>query len=119
MTPSDFIRAAIEGGWKMTPRIQGAMSMISPNKEMALQNTISCLAMFYIELILLDPEAWEAVGKEKKWKIDMCINCGETAEKCKWKEDCFQEGSESMYKMKEMIPFIQENQKIEDYLMQI
>lgn len=66
MTIKEFIEAAIEGGWE--------------NKELPTMTTEDGIygefitAMYWHKMfptVVLDPEAWKAVGKVKGWKEDI------------------------------------------------
>jgi len=57
MTASQFISKAIEGGWEM-----GGMTI-----DEILINPL------HIPLIIIDPKAWQAVGKVEGW-ITSCQN---------------------------------------------
>lgn len=62
-----FIKDAIEGGWK--PESVGHLELVN----YGLQRVIS--------RIMLDPTAWQAVGKVRGWKGKQCPKCGENAER--------------------------------------
>lgn len=75
MTTKDFIEAAIEGGWEDTrPEIS-----VPDNENMSI-----FIQAFYdhafLPKILLDPTAWQAIGKVKRWgnrtsRVCICGMC--------------------------------------------
>jgi hypothetical protein len=68
MTTKEFIEKAIEGGWngvnpfevKVNPHDQDV-----PKKIVEIQESI--IRKPYISEILLDPKAWQALGKVEGW----------------------------------------------------
>lgn len=87
MTIQSFIEKAVAGGW--TSKVYEAEA------EMGLVN---------YEAVLLDPEAWKAVGKVEGWLAD--VSCA---------DDC-REHQEWFDKMHRMIDAIAEGKTIEQYL---
>lgn len=57
MTTQQFIEKAIEGGW--------TMEMVDKKHVMNL-----------LPSIVLDPLAWQAVGKVEGWSEAVCVGCG-------------------------------------------
>lgn len=89
MTPKEFVEKAVEGGWngkgilfniggEDTVRYMEGFSLreakerialkhVSPSDKIKLDSSNSHKDFL---IVLLDPKAWEAVGKAKKWGID-------------------------------------------------
>lgn len=88
MKIKDFIEKAIEGGWDDDPYVwtgEGANFALCEIGEWK-----------YDYAILLDTEAWKAVGKVEGWvgdKIRMCVGCGVAL---KWNENPDMEGRHNL-----------------------
>lgn len=71
MTIKQFIEKAIEGGWKPESEATSISGL----------STAEVLAKVYPERVLLDPFAWQAVGKVEGWDKEIpenhCEVCGE------------------------------------------
>lgn len=77
MTIKQFIECAIEGGWKYKRKHQEIYLCEDQPKEGEGDTRIGLRSNTYA--IMLDPNAWRAVGKVKGWKGDlirMCNGCG-------------------------------------------
>lgn len=82
MTKKEFIEKAIEGGWKQDEKEFCTISFLEENGcngEMCfvIDNTYSChitgerkgkTKHYQTSQIILDPKAWEAVGKVEGWQ---------------------------------------------------
>ena len=102
MKPKQFREKAIEGGWKndMFPMLE------------ILTNGKTPYANF--EAVLLNPKAWEAVGKVEGWgKEGLCGACNLYLTE-EGEEPCPQEGWK--HKMLGMIDALIEGKTIEEYL---
>lgn len=70
MTTEQFIEKAIEGGWKESffPRFDNPITKATPG--VWLDPHLPTIEWFPLSAILLDPEAWKAVGKVERWRDD-------------------------------------------------
>lgn len=92
MNIEEFITKAIEGGWKYRGRDNIKIDVLGGGENSVLQRQpctlmpriIATFSDGYlmnvnVEVILLDPLAWQAVGKVKKWG-EVCGECGTNRE---------------------------------------
>lgn len=71
MNIKEFIEKAIEGGWRATIVTNG-IKMTSGNWEAIMMQAGSFSGVW-----LLDPLAWQAVGKVEGWGKYLCEHCGQ------------------------------------------
>jgi len=105
MKTKEFIEKAIEGGWK---------------KEI---NTVDGLRpeQFTIEYVVMDPKAWEAVGRVEGWDDDIednIVYCRGDHQISKPKDcfDCYEELTVYKDYMHQMIDHLVSGGTIESYL---
>ena len=72
MTPiQKFIEKAIAGGWRPEDREFSIIGFYGRHFEYQLRGIVagrpSAIRMMIYEAVLLDPKAWQAVGKVAKW----------------------------------------------------
>lgn len=60
----EFIEKAIEGGWKYQERLFGDLKF---DERIIFNHEPSIALQPFIDSILLDPLAWQAVGKVEGW----------------------------------------------------
>lgn len=119
MTPKQFIGKAIEGGWEKESEPFGARGFVvfqsSMDAGILIENQYEVAydtfpawptRKIFIEKIVLDPLAWQAVGKVEGWKDKPC-NC---------KTNCY--GGEFVFQhnMHRMIDTLIEGKTIEEFL---
>jgi hypothetical protein len=91
MTIQQFIEKAIEGGWRCEG-VEGLDGQIAAGYKFSASDW----GIPPIEVILLDPLAWHAVGKVEGWGsthytgcASMCDYCVHTTKKCNCEQcDC-------------------------------
>lgn len=67
MTPEEFIEKAIKGGWKYEAEDWKGEPFCDPS-GCFIGDYESLIEPKHVNAILLDPKAWEAVGKVEGWK---------------------------------------------------
>lgn len=129
MTIQQFIEKAIEGGWKdlhsfqhyngYWARVSLKETTVIENAETGEEETVQVAQAFKLEEILLDPEAWKAVGKVEGWH-GYCYACDEI-----WDDGehyCGPDGvvgigmDGHIYRMHGLIDHLAEGGTIESYL---
>lgn len=78
MTAQQFIEKAIEGGWKPFPdeRVHKKVEIDESGSWVVFTTKVNVRSRIVAE-ILLDPLAWQAVGKVERWDIGwQCDDCG-------------------------------------------
>ena len=103
MELKEFIEKAIRGGW--TPDVLNTVETILPDGL----KTHS----------LLDPKAWQAVGKVEGWNLGMCVKyyqgrVGGVDEELDIRDE--KEISQSEYYMHQMIDALAEGKSIESFI---
>jgi hypothetical protein len=103
MTIKEFIQASIEGGWDRK-NLYGETS-VYPNGEIESS----------VEAILINPKAWQAVGKVEGWEAegDDCGNCEHTNKSVPCPECPYDEYRERMHRF---IDYLQEGDTIDTAL---
>jgi len=104
-----FIRLAIEGGW---------------DRDSVFNNTFlqAGYRPIQIDSILLDPEAWKAVGKSMRWSEEVCPMCGNDNVPDLHCEECGHHVGdkiwtpEELFKQHQMIDHLAQGKDIESYL---
>ena len=73
MTIKKFIESAIEGGWDSEKTLMFGVPIVEKKIKIfgGLTHQENCV-------VLLDPLAWQAVGKVEGWDKWMCSNCRST-----------------------------------------
>lgn len=109
MTIQHFIESAVEGGWRPywhepftenTTDIKGYFSDVIPEERR-------------VDSMLLDPEAWKAVGKVEKGAVCICGTQGPLhTQQC----PCVSLDDRATYLMHCMIDALAEGKTIEQYL---
>lgn len=109
MKTKEFIEKAIEGGYLSK---ELAKTDYYVDSDGSIVNLTRHEDMFNISEILLDPKAWEAVGKVEGWRNYIATMDKKTLNvritdrnKSEWK-----------YNMQQMIPALIEGKSIEEYL---
>lgn len=113
MTIQQFIEKAIEGGWYPKERHWENISLrTGDTKPRSLTKTVTASITSY--QILLDPEAWKAVGKVEGKKICICGTQGPLhTQQC----PCAAIKAHATYQMHRMIDALAEGKTIEQYLL--
>ena len=124
MEIKQWIEKAIAGGWKKWLKRTKSLGIEDDGVHFDYEDFIS------IEQILLDPKAWEAVGKASGW-TEICNNPdhgfidaigGETARLgcpvCGNNEDCVVESTRYKWrdKMHQMVDALAEGKTIEEFI---
>ena len=116
MTPIKFIEKAIEGGWK--PLYEGVETenFSIDDGDFYVQETgkeASVEKRMYIEAILLDFKAWQAVGKTDGWGVCGQKGCGNS-----WGHENVPESEKKhwQHNMHRMIDSLAEGKTIEEFL---
>lgn len=127
MTIKQFIEAAIEGGWR---KDKNPILEIFPDPNLGpillvrLQEQNYHIQMEIFEL-LLDPKAWEAVGKVKGWterslyEKHSILNRDNMNKKSVFEEfmnDCAQGNFSAKDRMREMFDQLWKGKSIEEYI---
>ena len=120
MTIKEFIETAIEGGWKEGYKIEFKMTdtVWPPYLFISKENLGFCIMPF--SEVIIDPEAWKAVGKVKGWDKGVCFACGK--EPPCWCDcsDIFPPYGDVqmlwLWKMCHMIPSLADGKTLEDYI---
>lgn len=106
MTPKTFIEKIIKGGWK-----HNAIQFLNYPKDSAIFYSL-------LRIALLDPKAFEALGKVEGWgrkKEDrVCLHENPEASDNGICESCFKKACQK--KMHQMIDALCEGRTIEQYL---
>jgi hypothetical protein len=74
-TTQQFIEDAIKGGWGFLPRINKHASrceITGDNVDLYYRDNFHETT---VQAILLDPLAWQAVGKTRGWDFAYCYQC--------------------------------------------
>lgn len=119
MTIKQFIEKAIEGGWrkKEIPRFRGlefdfgiGYPLITFERPSRHQ-----VERMPLEVILLDPLAWQAVGKVEGWDTDKCFLC---KRKLGRDNECIEHGWNHYWRdaIHRMIDALAEGKKVEQFL---
>ena len=119
MMIEEFIQKAIEGGWNLSPRYIEALHKINKiprymSRTAYEEKKWEEIVISYMQRVaLIDPIAWQAVGKVEGWKLHdsrwedgLCTDC--------YKEETHQ--ADWLVKMHRMIDAVAEGMKPEDYL---
>lgn len=70
----EFIRKAVEGGWMLKGNAGGEISNYDPVTNTFAMKDGNTWLRPAVEVILLDPSSWEAVGKVECWGA-YCLEC--------------------------------------------
>lgn len=130
MTIKQFIERAIEGGWKPANTnilLQAGAEYHPTTQEVHMLDVEEGDWYTHIQVVLLDPEAWKAVGKASGWNKVNCISCLEWVEPgsenplLTLNEYCDHPNLEDYEKkwlceMHRMIDFLAEGKTLEEYI---
>ena len=116
MTIKEFIEAAIEGGWKYKGKHQEIYLCEEQPEEGEGDTRLGIRSNIYA--IVLDPEAWRAVGKVKGWDKTYCAMCGQQKPHSKKSECGVQWGrmEESIHYMHLMVDSLRDDRTIEEFI---
>jgi len=117
MTIKEFIKKAIEGGYlkEKNPKLFGGLEILSgeetDNWSIGWKNKEeNCNDGMGIHKLVLDPKAWEAVGKVDGWKKIDTVICGIKKVEIETNENGYEQ------RMHEMIDHLIKGGSIETYL---
>lgn len=134
MTIKRFIEAAIEGGYFIPPlfggkgsqKVEGNTIVTTHKKHDGWESwSNEKLSDVNIYKVLLDPLAWQAVGKVEGWENFRCKRCGKEREDRSFNEHCgdwgYYAGSSAWeetwrYQMHRMIDALAEGKTISEFL---
>ena len=115
MTIKQFIKKAIAGGWMYTHKEY--LEMLKPwggkNKDRKIDTCITLILKEGLEKTLLDPKAWQAVGKVERWPEKTEIDHGNWDD---MKTMTTESVLTSKHKIHQMIDFICEGGTIKEYV---
>lgn len=76
MKPEDFMQKALEGGWRPEGFLK--VSDIYQDRLCYFRDKYNAVVRCWLDLniIIIDPKAWEAVGKVEGWRKKVCSICG-------------------------------------------
>jgi len=127
MKTKEFIEKAIEGGWRTNHRY--ALTFLKVGKKNAyftITHTLTGKVAVPVPEILLDPLAWQAVGKVegwKKWVWSLYLDAGELNLKLETDDDSEHPGWDYGFRwethrfyMHRMIDTLCEGKSIEQFL---
>ena len=117
MTIQTFIEKAIEGGWDGFNRL-GLSNHWNPDY---LGGSLQTAAQFHYAKVLLDPLAWQAVGKVEGWgtqvhSIEWVSANKKTRGEKKRLATKFQETPQYLYHMHRMVDAFAEGKTTEEFL---
>lgn len=101
MTIKEFIEVAIEGGWNY----KNTTNPRAHNFGLWVESGRGIDDNIIYSQVLLDPEAWKAVGKVKGWEGGDCPTCGYVFDQ-----------EEPLYHMSQMIYTLCKGKTLEEYI---
>lgn len=125
MTPKTFIEKAIEGGWKQEDFHKRAYGVTDQHVVLeggVLNGKIKNDKYIYFRDIILDPLAWQAVGKAGGWEVIHDSDCDSFNDYCTHHGECDCEQCdcgalyEYRHKMHAMIDALVEGRSLESFL---